>query len=352
MADHEWLELLPEAALLVDARAVVVARNRSASELFGPNGGALECTLTAVGGFTDWLAGSGEDTFRGRLHARRPTDVPLTVELSARRLADGSGGAVCLVAQPDRERVASEAQRYFDIAFDAAPIGMALFNTDGEYVRVNTALCRLLGRTEAELLGRRDQELTHPDDRQGDVDAAWRILRGEISTWQCEKRFLRPDGSVIWAIANLTFLRDEDGNPVSWVGQFQDISERKRDEKALQETLSLLAATLDATADGVLVVDPGGTITSFNRRCAEMWRLPETLLESGDGRAVMACVIGQLADPEAFAARVSHLHHHADAEQDEQRSSVAAERRGEEGTGDRAQCDQEDPRTAAQHQGR
>ena len=140
---------------------------------------------------------------------------------------------------------------------------MALFNTDGEYVRVNAALCRLLGRTEAELLGRRDQEFTHPDDRQSDVDAAWRILRGEIHTWQCEKRFRRPDGSVVWALANLTFLRDEDGNPISWMGQFQDVSDRKRNEKELEESLSLLAATLDATADGVLVVDPDGRITSF-----------------------------------------------------------------------------------------
>ncbi|MGH2722601.1 MAG: PAS domain S-box protein [Actinomycetota bacterium] len=96
---------------------------------------------------------------------------------------------------------------------------MALFNTDGEYVRVNAALCAFLGRTREELIGRRDQEFTHPDDRQSDVDAAWRILRGEIHTWQCEKRFVRPDGGIVWAIANLTFLRDADGNPMTWVGQ-------------------------------------------------------------------------------------------------------------------------------------
>jgi diguanylate cyclase (GGDEF)-like protein/PAS domain S-box-containing protein len=112
---------------------------------------------------------------------------------------------------------------------------MALFNTDGEYIRVNSSLCEMLGRREDELLGRRDQELTHPDDRQRDIEAAWRILRREIDTWQCEKRFLRPDGSVVWAIANLTFLRSDDGHPLSWVGQFQDITQAKSQEARLQE---------------------------------------------------------------------------------------------------------------------
>ena len=221
---------------------------------------------------------------------------------------------MCVVVEPDRERVAYEAQRHFDIAFDAAPLGMALFNTDGEYVRVNASLCRLLGRTEDELLGRRDQELTHPDDRQSDIDAAWRILRGEIHTWQCEKRFLRPDGSVVWALANLTFLRDEEGNPISWMGQFQDVTDRKRDEKALQETLSVLAATLDATADGILVVDHNERITSCNRRFAEMWRLPTAILESRDDAAAVLWVRGQLVDPEAFTSRLHELASHPEAE--------------------------------------
>ena len=307
MTEPGCLDLLPEAAVRVDSRGAVVEANRLAQALFGP-----PPAFTTVNGFLHWLTGDDTGVFRGRLHARRASGVPLTLAVSARRLPNGQG-AVCMVVEPDRERVAYEAQRHFDTAFDAAPIGMALFNTDGEYVRVNAALCRLLGRTEAELLGRRDQEFTHPDDRQSDVDAAWRILRGEIHTWQCEKRFLRPDGSVVWALANLTFLRDEDGNPISWTGQFQDVSERKRNEKELEEALSLLAATLDATADGILVVDPDGRITSFNRRFTEMWRLPEAVLESGDA-AALACVLDQVADSEAFLAKVEDLYDHPEAE--------------------------------------
>jgi diguanylate cyclase (GGDEF)-like protein/PAS domain S-box-containing protein len=103
-------------------------------------------------------------------------------------------------------------------------------------VRVNGALCTLLARSEHELIGIRDNLLTHPDDRQSDIDAAWRILRGEFSTWQCEKRFVRPDGSIVWTLANLTFLRDDYGRPLCWVGQFQDVTELRR--MALRDPLT------------------------------------------------------------------------------------------------------------------
>ena len=309
-----WLEQLPQAALHLDGRGTVVAGNRLAQALLGPRGGALDSIAEDVPGLRDWLGGTGDDAFGGRLPAQRANGVPVTLELTARRRPDGSGGALCLLIERDRERVAHHAQRYFDIAFDTAPIGMALFNTDGEYVRVNGALCAMLGRSEADLLGRRDQELTHPDDRQSDVDAAWRILRGEIHTWQCEKRFLRPDGGVVWAIANLTFLRDEDGNPISWVGQFQDITARKRDVREIEETLSLLGATLDATGDGILVVDPDGRITSFNQRFVEMWRLPDEVVASRDDGAALSWVLGQLREPEEFLAKVELLYRHPEAE--------------------------------------
>ena len=155
----------------------------------------------------------------------------MPVEACAREV---SGRLLYCVRALRKSVVLEEALRYFDVAFDRSPIGMAVFNTDGEYVRVNAALSALLGRAPEDLLGRRDQELTHPEDRQADLDAAWEILEGRIDTHQTEKRFVRPDGSVVWALANLTFLRDEAGRPLSWVGQFQDVTERHRQEAELR----------------------------------------------------------------------------------------------------------------------
>ncbi|HVL05619.1 MAG TPA: ATP-binding protein [Acidimicrobiales bacterium] len=100
------------------------------------------------------------------------------------------------------------------------------------------------------------------------------------------------------------------------MGQFQDVSERKRTEKEIEETLSLLGATLDATADGVLVVAPGGRITNFNRRFTEMWRLPAAVIESDDDEAARAYAIEQLTEEskEAFVAMHAKMRQHPEAE--------------------------------------
>jgi diguanylate cyclase (GGDEF)-like protein/PAS domain S-box-containing protein len=167
-----------------------------------------------------------------RLGARRADGVPVTVTIEA-SLDPASGCLFCIAREMAGDDLLEESQRYLDVAFESAPIGMALFDTSGRYVRVNDALCHLLGRRREDLIGRRDQELTHPDDRQSDIDASWRILRGELDTWQTEKRFLHASGEVVWVIANLTFLRDQAGRPLSWLGQFQDITERRQREELL-----------------------------------------------------------------------------------------------------------------------
>jgi PAS domain S-box-containing protein len=220
------VELIPDAVVELDAAGVVVAANDRAGRMFRSTpaelrGQRVDGLFRDPGPLLEHLAGPEDPRRLVKLQGRRSNGVPFPLELSVRVR---EAHALCVLRELDYGDLVQEASRYFDIAFDRAPIGMAIFNADGEYVRVNPALCELLGRREQELLGRRDQEFTHPDDRQLDVDVAWEILAGRRSTFQREKRFVRPDGSIVWAIANLTFLRDERGRPLNWVGQFQDIT--------------------------------------------------------------------------------------------------------------------------------
>lgn len=217
------LLLVPDAALWIDEHDVVRLANDRAGQMFrGDVGGRPLAELVTP------KEAPGPD---GRGVGQRLDGVPFAVELS---IARAPGGALCTLREPAADAIPHLALQHLDAAFESSPIGMALFDPDGRYIRVNRALERLLGRPAAALLGLRDQELTHPDDRQADVDAAWGILRGERSTHQCEKRFVRPDGSTVWVIANMTFLRDELGRPISWLGQFQDITLRRRDEDHLR----------------------------------------------------------------------------------------------------------------------
>src|SRR6266513_512053 len=90
-------------------------------------------------------------------------------------------------------------------------------------------------------------------------------------------------------------------------------ADRERAERDLRETLSLLNATFDATADGILVVDLAGHILSFNRKFAELWRIPDSILETKDARQTIAFVLEQLADPQGFLNKVRDLYARPDA---------------------------------------
>jgi PAS domain S-box-containing protein/diguanylate cyclase (GGDEF)-like protein len=265
------LDLMPAPALELDAQGVVLAANSFALTLFGCRSDVL------LGSSIDPYLPIGEllaydrDLASARLEGRRANGVPVVVDTSVRRLGvDGERRALCVLHELNFAALATEAQRYFDVAFDNAPIGKALFNPDGEYVRVNRALCEMLGRAQHDLIGRRDQELTHPDDRQADVDVAWDILAGKLDTHQCEKRFVRPDGSIVWVLANLTFLRDQDGRPLSWVGQFQDITARRAAEAALRESEELFRLAFDHAPIGIALVSPEGDWLSVNPPVCEM----------------------------------------------------------------------------------
>ena len=120
---------------------------------------------------------------------------------------------------------------------------------------------------------------------------------------ELDVRVHRADGSLASVSLTLANLLD-DPAVKGIVATLHDISRRVRAEDDLREANSLLAATLDATAEGVLVVGPSGRVSSFNRRFAEMWRIPHDLLDSGSDEQLLSFVMHSLAEPEAFRARV------------------------------------------------
>ncbi|MCG3113211.1 MAG: EAL domain-containing protein [Candidatus Manganitrophus sp. SB1] len=87
----------------------------------------------------------------------------------------------------------------------------------------------------------------------------------------------------------------------------KEIAERKRIEAELKRSLSLLNATLEATADGILVVNQKGTVTLFNSKFIEMWEIPHPVLTLGDPEKAIAALLKPLKDPESFSARLNAL---------------------------------------------
>lgn len=293
---------------MIDRRGAVRAVNRRWRSLFwspADTGGTpgLAAWFPDEPSVISVLDAAADTGASARLHARRVDNVPFTLAIEV-AIDPASGDLVCVGREIAGDDLLSESQRYLDVAFEIAPVGMALFDTNGRYVRVNDALCRLLDRSRAELIGERDQTVTHPDDRAADVEAAWRILNGELDVWQTEKRFITGSGDIVWTIANLTFLRDPDGRPLSWLGQFQDITEHKR-----HQTLLGHLATHDELT---LIANRRGLIQELTRRLDQARRYHESgalLLLDLDGFKAINDREGHSAG-DALLVRTAHALQH------------------------------------------
>lgn len=131
-----------------------------------------------------------------------------------------------------------ESEEHFRNAFDYAAIGMALVSSKGNWLQVNRSLCEIVGYSEDELLLSDFQAITHRDDLGKDLAEIYRMISGEILTCQLEKRYIHKLGHEVWASSNASLVRDAQGQPLHFIFQIQDITERKRAEAAIH-TLSL-----------------------------------------------------------------------------------------------------------------
>ena len=134
------------------------------------------------------------------------------------------------------ERALSAAEQRFRNAMQFAPIGMALVSPEGQWLQVNQAICELVGYEESELLTLTFQDITHPDDLGTDLAFVHALLAGEIPSYTMQKRYFHRSGTVVWVQLSVSLVRDEDGAPVHFISQIQDISAEKAAREALEES--------------------------------------------------------------------------------------------------------------------
>lgn len=136
------------------------------------------------------------------------------------------------------EQRLAQAAEEFRLAFDNAPIGVALVGQRpenvGRFLRVNEAMARLLGYGREELQDMTVKELTHPDDLQADLDARRRFERRESDIYQVEKRYRHADGHWVWVNLHSGLIRDELGDPDYCIAQFLDVTAKREAEEALR----------------------------------------------------------------------------------------------------------------------
>ncbi|HEU4912767.1 MAG TPA: EAL domain-containing protein [Actinomycetes bacterium] len=122
-------------------------------------------------------------------------------------------------------------------------------------------------------------------------------------------------GHVVLGYATGARPADSDGELVDWAARLAVLGiERATQRDQMATSLSLLEATLESTADGILVVDAAGRIVGHNQKFRQMWRIPQELLDSRDDDRVITSVLDQLVDPDGFVAEVRRLYAAPDAE--------------------------------------
>jgi diguanylate cyclase (GGDEF)-like protein/PAS domain S-box-containing protein len=131
------------------------------------------------------------------------------------------------------EEARLEVEDQFRAAFGDAPIGMALVGRSGRFLRVNQALCALVGYGESELLTKTVGDLTDPAEQAAGDDALRRLFRGELRIFQVERRYRHRYGESVQSMTSVSLVRDRAGSPSYAIAQVQDISERKQAEEVL-----------------------------------------------------------------------------------------------------------------------
>ncbi|MEA2685547.1 MAG: hypothetical protein QOE93_742, partial [Actinomycetota bacterium] len=206
-----------------------------------------------------------------------------------------------------REAQLREAEERFRLAFDEAPIGVALVAPDGRWLRVNRALCEIVGYPPEEVLGRSIQDLTHPDDVAADMEYIRQLLAGEMPTNQIEKRYVHARGHVVWVQLNVALARDSTGVPLYFITQVQDITRRRAIDEKLRASEEQFRGLMESAPDAMVIVGADGRIVLVNRQCELLFGFARDDLV---GQPVEVFI------PEQFRSR--HAVHRADFRADPQ----------------------------------
>ena len=313
---------LPDLVVVVDSAANVIWANSLAERQFGLSldDSIGESALDFLHPDDLELAARSLATIRGK-HIGNAIEVRLRTP-AGWRLFELIGTPVnwlqegallfCIRDLTERRRfevARDEIAMFRMLVHNAATITM-LISPSGHINSASGALTRMLGHDPELVENGLLADLVVEDDRAKLSGAIERALGGATATLpEVVEVHLVRHGSNNVVPFELTLVNLVDDPTVGGlVVTAHDVSERAAKDRELRNTLSLLQATLDSTADGILVVDTEGAITGFNNRFAEMWKIPDHLLASRNDSEAIAYVLDQLISPQDFIAKIEELY--------------------------------------------
>ncbi len=169
------------------------------------------------------------------------------------------------------EEALRESEHRFRGVFEQAPLGVALVDSvTGRFLQVNQKYCDIVGLTPVEMLATDFQSITHRDDLQESLDNIDRMLRGGITSYNLEKRYIHANGSIVWVNLTVVPLWEADSTYKSHIAMVEDITERKRAEEALRDSEERYRGLFESSVDGIIITDLAGNILKVNPALLKM----------------------------------------------------------------------------------
>ena len=187
------------------------------------------------------------------------------------RAEDGSPRLIIAQVEDITLRKLLEAESFknasqFKSAFDYSPNGMALVSLDGKWVNVNRNLSKMIGYTQEELLEMSFMDVTYHEDLDKDLKLLSKLMAGEIDTYNMEKRYIHKEGHLLWGLLTVSLQKDENGKPLYFISQINDITAAKEAQENINKSYRELQNMMDATTQvSIIESDLDGVIKKFNK---------------------------------------------------------------------------------------
>lgn len=222
---------------------------------------------------------AAEGRWEGEFTVRRKDGSGFVAQVSNALLTDERGAVVGVVGvsmdvtgHRQAEAELKRNQQLITAAFESSSIGTVIASPDLTIVSCNPAYGAILGVPSGDLIGRNVRDFTHPDDLDATTEALTGLVGGGADSNVVDKRYVRPDGQIVWGRLHVSQIYGEHGLVAHALGQVIDITEAKRSE----DQIRFQASVLDQVHHAVTATDGAGIITYWNQRAETMFGWTET----------------------------------------------------------------------------
>ncbi len=268
--------------------------------------------------FGDFIQGkSGNETIIMDLEHLHKDGRLIWMEVSASPLKDSNGKITGFLGvtrnineRKQAEKALKESEEKYRKILQEIDDGYYELDINGSFTFFNDSFCKIFGYSPKQMLGLNHRQFASEESAREVFKIYNKIYRTGQPVSSFDYEIINKDGTIRLLEVSASLIKDSSGEPAGFRGTARDVTERRRVEDELTSSLSMLNASLEATADGILVVDSNGHVVRWNQKFVDLWQVPEELQETQVKDKVLNHIVAQMAQWDEFLDRVVELYGH------------------------------------------